>query len=779
MKKLSVNNWKPLYVLFALLLFVPIFFLKTVHGTMDFPETAACFGTLFFYIVFVRVFSRLHLISVLASTVLFTLAVFFLSMYLEPSVLREPESARSSGKVEEEVSAHTRRDTVEEGSSTGFSRIHSAIDSLATSGGRAIRDTGLFEGSGTLGMTLGAVGDVTSATAEIFIRTVYSGSNVSQDDSTRLSREVLTSGRKPLKITALVFAVLLSAALLALLRFLVMVERKKRTLTLFRILVVILLLRVLYVSMGLEDLIRPAISNLGKTDVILSLSPLYVFLMVFAVVNAFRTQWVHYLNRTRKYLALGGSLGLMFLSQSVLRIYYDGGLTVTSLTLGTFIGSVFTVLFIFSTVAFVKTLFLLPSARLVDRKLSQLRIMDGLGQSIYSTFDEDRIVEHSINLGRRFSGGDRCWAVRISGRQYSLWGNSENGFEMKRFPRTWHDEVLRRLKKAGGAVLYNRYPKSSLADFANSDSFVPGSLTASLIRIRKKTFGIFYAATDDQYGFMSETRGLLETFTRQVAAAVDNARLIEMELEKERYREELAIAGSIQQSLLPGELPHFQEVDVSGKSVPSREIGGDYYDVIPLSDGLYGIAIADVAGKGAAASLLMAALQSALQATAQIVSSDAGETVTSLNRVMSERMPEDKFITFFYGILDPVRSQLTYCCAGHDPPLVIRRSGRIERLEDGGLVLGIVPGAEYITAEVSFSPGDRLLLYTDGVTETMREGADEEFGTERLCGLLGKDSSLTSKELVDGILSELDRYRGSTEALDDITLLLASFTGKQ
>ncbi|MBD3277337.1 MAG: SpoIIE family protein phosphatase [Candidatus Aegiribacteria sp.] len=760
----------------ALLLFVPLFFLKTIHGAMDFPETAACLGTVFFYLLFARVFSRLNLISVLYSTVLFTLAILFLSMYITPSTASMAEPAGSKDQVAGGSSLQSHPDTSEESTSPGFSRIRSAIDSLATSGGQAIRDTGLFQGSGTVGMTLGAVGEVTSTTAEIFIRTVYSGSNVAQEDSTLLTSEVLTSCRHPLKITALVFAVLLSAAILALLRFLVMVERRKGTLTMFRILIVTLVLRVLYVSLGLEDLIRTAISDLGKTDVILSLSPLYVFLMIFALINAFRTQWLHYLNRTRKYLALGGSLGIIFLSQSVLRIYYDGGLTVTSLTLGTFIGSVFTVLFIFSTVAFVKILFLLPSARLVDRKLNQLRIMDGLGQSIYSTFDENLIIEHSINLGRRFSGADRCWAVRLSGRQYSPWGDSGSESGEWSFPRTWHDEVIKRLKEYDGALLYNRYPRTSLVDFANSDSPLPGSLAASLIRIRKKTFGIFYAATDDQYGFMNETRDLLETFTRQVAAAVDNARLIEMELEKERYREELAIASSIQQSLLPGELPSIRGVDVYGKSVPTREIGGDYYDVIPLSDGLYGIAIADVAGKGAAASLLMAGLQSALQATALIVSRNTTETVTSLNRVMSERMPEDKFITFFYGILDPARSELTYCCAGHDPPLVIRRSGEIQRLEEGGLVLGVVPQAEYVAARVSFNPGDRLLLYTDGVTETMREGTEEEFGTEELCGLLRSDRSATSAETVDRILEELDRYRGSTEAMDDITLLLAAFT---
>ncbi|MEN8208011.1 MAG: GAF domain-containing SpoIIE family protein phosphatase, partial [Candidatus Fermentibacteria bacterium] len=450
---------------------------------------------------------------------------------------------------------------------------------------------------------------------------------------------------------------------------------------------------------------------------------------------------------------------------------------ISSLALGTLIGCVFTILLIFSSVTFLKILFLLPSARLVDRKLNQLRIMDGLGQSIYSTFDEDKIVHASVTLGRKISGADRCWAVKMDEEGFNLWETRANDLQETSFPPEWHGKVLSRLEKTGGTLLYNRYPNSSLAGSAGKDSPLPGSLIASLLKIRKKTFGILYASMDRQFGFMNESKGLVETFARQVAAAIDNARLMETELERERYREELAIARSIQEGLLPGELPEIENVDIAGISVPSMQVGGDYYDVFSIPSGLYGIAIADVAGKGTSAALLMAALQSALHAVAPGMGVNAGETVQKLNSLMSRRMPDDKFITFFYGVLDPVGKTFSYCCAGHDPPVLLRNDGTLSSLSEGGLVLGIKGDAEYRTTTLKMNPDDRLLLYTDGITESMDTETGEEFGLARLEDYLAGQDSLQSQAVLENLLDRLSSFRGEAAALDDMTLLMITCTG--
>lgn len=766
-----------IFVILTVLLFIPLFFLRTAHGKLDFPETAACLGVLFLYFIIVRLISRLHLTSVIISVVIFSLTVFGLSTFLQPSIseeLPQPDKVDNSGG---RIIENYRLSSDESPEVSGFAEIQNRIDSLAASGGEAIRNVGLFEGSGPVGMTLGALGEVTSATAEIFIRTVYAGSNVAREDSTVLSEGTLRESNHPLKILALILTVILSIALIASLRYLVLIERKKGTLLWFRLLAITLVLRVLYVSLGLEDFIRTAISGISSSDIMLSISPFYVLLFILAFINAFRTDWIHYLNRWKKYLALAGTLGIIVLSQAILRFYFNGSLTISSLALGTFIGCVFTVLLVFSFIAFLKILFLLPSARLVDRKLNQLKIMDGLGQSIYSTFDENKIIHSSITLGRRLSGADKCWAVKLKENNFSFWDAAGRDSSEIVFPAEYHREVLKRLDKAGGTILYNRYPKSSLTKFAGDSSPIPGSLIASALRIRKKTFGIIYVSTNRQFGFMNESKGLVETFARQVAAAVDNARLMETELERERYREELVIARSIQESLLPGELPEIENVDIAGISVPSMQVGGDYYDVFQIPGGLYGITIADVAGKGTSAALLMAALQAALHTIAPGMRKKAGETVERLNRVMSERMPDDKFITFFYGVLDPTEGTLNYCCAGHDPPILAGCDGIVSRLSEGGLVLGIVSDTTFRTTTVKLNRDDRLLLYTDGITESMEKETGEEFGSDRLVAFLTDQSSFQSQAVLENLLDNLKSFRGHTAAMDDMTLLMVAYTG--
>jgi serine phosphatase RsbU (regulator of sigma subunit) len=766
---------KLLVMALALLLFLPLFFPRSSQGSLNLSEAAACLGALLLYVILERFISRLQVTNVLALTILLAAFVFALALFIAPSLDEESVHIQDTS---ESVPLETSDQHSPLSDSSVFSsnpEIQNSINRLAISGGEAIRNAGLFSGTGTIGRTLGAVGNVTSATAEILIRTVYSGSNVAREDSMLLSEGAADESGAFLRLIALIVAVTASIALLICLKYLVLVERGKGTLFWFRVLLMTLLLRVLYVSFGLEQLVQQAVSGFDNVDILLSISPLYVLLMIFSILNGFRTKWIHYLNRWRKYLALSGSIVVLILAQSVLQLYFSGRLTFSSLALGTLVGSVFTILLIFSAIAALSILFFLPSARLVDRKLDQLRILDGLGQSIYSTFDEEKIISSSTTLGRRLSGADTCWAVQLDDSTISHWKLPHHPRrEELVFPDEWHSEVLQHLKESGGTLLLNRYPSSSLSRIAGKNSLSPGSLLAALLRVRKQTVGILYASTTRQFGFMNESRGLFETFARQIAAAIENARLMETELERQRYQEELAIARSIQEELLPGNLPSITGFDIAGISVQSQQVGGDYYDVIELPDNLCGIAIADVSGKGTAAALLMAALQSALHAVAPGMGGNAGGVVERLNRLMSGRMPDDKFVTFFYGVLDPMKGTLNYCCAGHDPPLLINADGTVEKLSEGGLVLGIMKDAEYMTATARLSDNKRLLLYTDGITESMSMDDEEEFGVTRLADFVAEHESSGSSVILEKLLDTLETYRNQVPANDDMTLLMIS-----
>ncbi|MEN8209080.1 MAG: hypothetical protein ABFR50_07495, partial [Candidatus Fermentibacteria bacterium] len=307
-----------LFIILSPLLFIPLLFLRTSPGSLNFPEVSACLGAVFFYHMLSRLISRLHLTSVLISLVVFSIIVFGLALYLQPPASEVQSNTEETVNTEGLLSRSLIPVHDDSSESSGWTGIQSEIDSLATSGGEAIRNLGLFDGSGTVGMTLGALGEVTSATAEIFIRTVYAGSNVAQEDSIVLSEGALRESEHPLKILALIAAVIFSIAILVSLKYLVLIERRKGTLLWFQLLVIIFVLRILYVSLGLEDLFRIAMAGISSSDIILSISPFYVLLFIFAFINSFKTDWAHYLTRWKKYLVLAGSLGVLVLSQSIL-----------------------------------------------------------------------------------------------------------------------------------------------------------------------------------------------------------------------------------------------------------------------------------------------------------------------------------------------------------------------------------------------------------------------------------------------------------------------------
>jgi sigma-B regulation protein RsbU (phosphoserine phosphatase) len=236
---------------------------------------------------------------------------------------------------------------------------------------------------------------------------------------------------------------------------------------------------------------------------------------------------------------------------------------------------------------------------------------------------------------------------------------------------------------------------------------------------------------------------------------------------------ELERAREIQEALLPKELPEIQGLNLSGTWLPAREVGGDYYDVLHFTDRAIGLCIADVVGKGIGAALLMSNLQAAVKAFA------SGEMPPAVlcekvNQVIASHVADGKFITFFYGLLNPKARLLVYCCAGHNPPIVARRDGSIIRLDEGGPVLGVFPNFRYEQGQVAVSGGDRLVLFTDGVTEATN-AAEEEFGDERLVNLVTAARDSEAPQLTRRILSAVKEF-SQANLTDDVTLLAVSVT---
>jgi sigma-B regulation protein RsbU (phosphoserine phosphatase) len=224
----------------------------------------------------------------------------------------------------------------------------------------------------------------------------------------------------------------------------------------------------------------------------------------------------------------------------------------------------------------------------------------------------------------------------------------------------------------------------------------------------------------------------------------------------------------IQRALMPATLPVTARFEVVGAWQPAGTLGGDCYDVFTFTPDILGLSIADVAGKGLPAALLMSSLQAAMRAFAG-EASPPPVVCGSVNRLLCAQMIAGRFVTMAYLRLDAARGVLTYANAGHNPPLLARARGQVEALHPSGTVLGVFPDAEYTGREVAFHSGDRLLLYTDGVTEA-RNRDDEEFGEERLSAALARHRHLGAAELHTAVMEEVTRF-ATAGFQDDATLI--------
>ena len=239
--------------------------------------------------------------------------------------------------------------------------------------------------------------------------------------------------------------------------------------------------------------------------------------------------------------------------------------------------------------------------------------------------------------------------------------------------------------------------------------------------------------------------------------------------ERERVEQELRVARSIQQASLPKEVPELEGWQISPLYRPAREVGGDFYDFHPLSEGRLGLVVGDATGKGVPAALVMSTTCGMLQLAAQASSSSSpGEVLSRVNETLLARIPSNTFVTCFYAILDPNSGRLVYANAGHDPPY-FQRSGNAEELRARGMPLGLMPAMGYEEKEIVIEAGEAALFYSDGLVEA-HDPKGEMFGFPRLRALVAEYDEKRSLE--DFLLEELVRFTGEDwEQEDDITLL--------
>jgi phosphoserine phosphatase RsbU/P len=290
-----------------------------------------------------------------------------------------------------------------------------------------------------------------------------------------------------------------------------------------------------------------------------------------------------------------------------------------------------------------------------------------------------------------------------------------------------------------------------------------------------KTIGVLYLDGRERGTLLSQsTRASLEAFATQAALAIDSARLYAEAAEKAKLERDLRVAAEIQQGLLPEPRYTGRTFDVAAASIPCRTVGGDFFDYLELPNAEFGFALGDVAGKGPPAALLAAAVQSNFAAHAPIARNPA-DLMDRINRALLRRAIEARFATMCYGALS-ADGLLRYCNAGQEPPVVVRAGGVLESLDVGGPVLGLLGIAVYEQGETQLTPGDVVVLFSDGVTEARNAGGTE-YDRPRLLASLGDVHGRDAGRVLEEVLASVNAFSGLAPQADDITVLVLKYRG--
>jgi sigma-B regulation protein RsbU (phosphoserine phosphatase) len=298
---------------------------------------------------------------------------------------------------------------------------------------------------------------------------------------------------------------------------------------------------------------------------------------------------------------------------------------------------------------------------------------------------------------------------------------------------------------------------------------VSENLTRSEVDIPLKShgqlIGVFNAQHNECNAFPPNRIQLLEALAGHIATAIENARMFQRErMEKERMRKELSEARRIQLGLFPGQSPTIPRFAVNGLCLPCEEVGGDWYDYIPLQDGRLAVVLADVSGKGMGAALLMSSTRTILRLVAE-TGLPPGEVLSRVNSILLKDFPAAKFVTMIYALVDPQHGSIVFANAGHPHPLFVDSTGAHFLETDAGLPLGIREGS-FSERAVEMTSGSRLVLYSDGVTEAMNSSL-QQYGETRL-----RDHVVTPSATVQSILDSVRSFTADQPASDDVTVVM-------
>ncbi|HTT63339.1 MAG TPA: SpoIIE family protein phosphatase [Bryobacteraceae bacterium] len=412
----------------------------------------------------------------------------------------------------------------------------------------------------------------------------------------------------------------------------------------------------------------------------------------------------------------------------------------------------------------------LSSQTIVDRPgqhgAKQVQALIRAGQELAGRGKLADLFPLILDLAIEGVGAQRGVVMTLEGQSLEVKANKGEGFRISSAVR---DRVI---NEKASVLVRDAQLDEAFRDRMSIVEQKVRTLMAVPLQTETRTIGLIYVDSPNMFrAFTKDDLSLLTVMANVAAIRIEHARLSEVEEMERRMARDLEQAAEIQRSFLPAKAPQVTGAELAGYNAACRTVGGDYYDFFSYPNGRVAMVLGDVSGKGMPASLMMMGLQARVQVLADEPQNLAA-VMNRLNKITCKNCPSNRFITFFFCVLDPATGELGYCSAGHNPPVIVRAGGGVDYLDGGGPPLGILSMANYSEYRAKVEPGDTLAIYSDGVTEATNS-ENEEFGDERFATVLTANRQRSAPEIVAAVNQALTEFAAGSPQADDITLIVA------
>jgi len=515
---------------------------------------------------------------------------------------------------------------------------------------------------------------------------------------------------------------------------------------------------------------------------------LYVLVAIYIGLNSFRLGWVLYVTRRDKIISIFLIITILILGLVILSTDLLGmGEPVSYLSPFIFNFIRFTLIYIisFSFISLFSIIFHLPTTEAFERKSSELSSLHSLSKLVSNVFDLNELSQAVVNYSLQTTLSEIGWLELYHTKKDGthsvkiLAPQNINSSEIQQLVDTIQGNMREKLVSTRSLLIIDQGDRSDLLDKKLAKARKILSIAAVPLVARGELVGGLFISKLIHAGFDKDDSDTLSTFADQAAIAIDNTRLFELSLEKERLQQELFIAQKMQMKLLPQTNPVVNGLDIESVSYPAYEVGGDYYDFIVLPEDRFGIIVADVSGKGTSAAFYMAEVKGIFQSLARIYYSPK-KLLLEANSVLFGSLERKSFVSLLYCVFDLKKGIVTQSRAGHCPLLVVRADGRSEFVKSPGVGIGMGSSAviesKMAETEIKLEVGDICVLYSDGVVEAMNEKMDE-FGYEQLRRVIIENRKLSAKEILDKLITEVNTFIWNGKANDDLTLVVTKWMG--